>query len=106
MEIDDPGQMNLGFDAGAGGPMVVIDPTVFAVGADNRYIVLKQHPASDWFGHYDRKVTNYFIVERSDSSNFQKQRQHVTGPLSEQEFRVRADSLKLPAFQKEFADLR
>jgi len=106
MEVDTPGQMNLAFDNRGGISLGLVGPTVFAVGADDRYIVVKQHPATDGFGHYDASVTNYFYVERTNSPDFRERRRRVIGPLSEQEFHGHAAALKLPSFQKVFRDLQ
>jgi hypothetical protein len=106
MEVDTPGQMHLAFDNRDGTSLGLVDATVFAVGADTRYIVVKQHPATDGFGHFDRSVTNYFYIERTDSSDFRERQRRVIGPLSEQDFRGRAAALKLPSFQKTFRDLQ
>jgi hypothetical protein len=83
-----------------------VGPTVFAVGANYRYIVVKQHPATNGFGDYNRAVTNYFYIERTDSSDFRERERRVTGSLSEEEFQRRAETLKLPPFQKVFRDLQ
>jgi hypothetical protein len=106
MEVDTPGQMNLAFDNRNGTSLGLVGPTVFEVGADDRYIIVKQHPATDGFGHFDRSVTNCFYIERTDSLDFRERQRRVTGPLSEQEFRERAAELKLPSFQKIFRDLQ
>ena len=106
MEVDTPGQMNLAFDARDGISLGLVGPTVFAVGADDRYIVVKQHPATDGFGHYNQSVTNYFYIERTVSPDFRERQRRVIGPLSEQEFHERAATLKVPSFQKIFRDLQ
>ncbi len=106
VEVDDPGQMNLAFDDGKGSTTTLVGPTVFAVGADDRYIVVQQHPATDGFGHYNREVTNYFIIDRTDSSDIRERKRGVSGPLSDQDFREKSAALKLPPFQKVFRDLQ
>jgi hypothetical protein len=106
MEVDTPGQMNLAFDGGRRNTLGLVGPTVFAVGADDRYIVVKQHPATDGFGHYDQSVTKYFYIERTTSPDFRERQSRVTGPLSEREFQQRAAKLQLPSFQKIFRDLQ
>ena len=106
VEVDDPGQMNLAFDMRSGSTITLVGPTVFAIGADQHYIVVKQHPATDGFGHYNREVTNYSIVERTSSSDVRERQRGILGPLSEQDFRSRVATLKLPTFQKVFRDLQ
>src|SRR5579862_682634 len=64
LAVDVQGQMSLSVEVGTGGAIGIVGPTVFSVGADDHYIVVKQHPATDKFGHFDRNVTNYFIVTR------------------------------------------
>jgi hypothetical protein len=46
-------------------PISLVGPTIFAVGANSKYIVVKQHPALDQAAsQFDRTVTFYFIVSR------------------------------------------
>ena len=106
MEVDSPEQRDLAFDTRDGSAMGLVGPTVFAVGADDRYIVVKQHPAKDASSAGDRSRTNYFYIERTDSPDFRERQRRVTGPLTEEEFRGRATALKLPSFQKVFRDLQ
>lgn len=57
--IDTREDMSLGFLEGAFG-VGVVNPTVFAVGQNEDYIVLKQHPTSLMIT--DKSITNYWIV--------------------------------------------
>ena len=77
-----------------------IGPTVFSVGADDRFVVVAQHPSTNGFGEFDRSVTRYFIVERTDG------KRGVRGPLGKEEFDRLAVSLSLPKFTKTFDDLK
>ena len=77
-----------------------IGPTVFSIGADDKFIVVAQHPSTNAFGEFDRSVTRYFIVERAD------RKKGVRGPLSKEEFDRLAMSLSLPKFSKTFDDLK
>ncbi len=78
-------------------PVALVGPTVFAVGADEKHIVLKQHPAKDQgCFDFDRTVTLYFIVDRDKS---------VRGPMKKEEFEALSSSLKLPGFTKVFGSL-
>src|SRR6266545_2418598 len=63
IEIDTEAQMNLSFDSAKDGLMTLVGPTVYAVGINSRYVVVKQHPSSDGL-KFDRAVTNYFVVDR------------------------------------------
>ena len=62
--IDAKSQMSLIHE---GSPVSLVGPTIFAVGADEKHIVLKQHPADDAGLKFDRAVTRYFIVGRDRS---------------------------------------
>ena len=78
-------------------PVALVGQTVFAVGADSRYIVLKQHPpCGEWGMDYDWTITNYFIVGRD---------KRVQGPLNKREFDALSVSLSLPPFTTVFKDL-
>lgn len=75
-----------------------IGPTVFSIGADDRFIVVAQHPSTNAFGEFDRSVTRYFIVERA--------KRGIQGPLGREEFDKLAASRSLPNFTKTFYDLK
>ena len=92
--VDTMSQLMLIHDA-SGVPLV--DPTIFAVGADSNHIVLKQHPSTESGTKFDRSVTNYFIVARDKS---------VRGPLTKEQFDALNISLSLPPFTKVFEDLQ
>ena len=77
-----------------------IGPTVFSIGADEKFIVVAQHPSTNAFGKFDRAVTHYFIVERADW------KRHVRGPLNKKEFNELEANLSLPKFTKTFDDLK
>jgi len=102
--IDVKGQMTLAVDLHNGHSIDIVGPTVFALGADAHYIVVKQHPAQDAFGKFDRGVTNYFVVTRLPGSD-EDRRKGVRGPMSKNEFDRLAASIHLPPFNKTFADL-
>jgi hypothetical protein len=102
--IDVKGQMMLAVDLHNGGSIGIVGPTVFALGADDRYIVVKQHPAKDGFGNFDQTITHYFIVTRISGSAEEKEK-GVRGPLSKNEFDGLAVSNSLPRFTKTFRDL-
>ncbi len=76
-----------------------VDQTVFSVGFNERYVVAKQHPNGD------RKLTNYFYIDRSSDSPSESEAKHVIGPLSEPEFRLRQQELSLPPFSRTIANL-
>lgn len=85
---------------------VIVRPTVFEIGADERFIVLKQHPALDSKGtKYDRTVTNYFIVKRTQSSSEVDRQQGLFGPMQQHEFTELAKEWRLPAFTTRFDQL-
>jgi hypothetical protein len=77
--------MMLAVDLHNGGSIGIVGPTVFALGADDHYIVVKQHPAKDSFGNFDHTVTHYFIVTRI-SGTAEENEKVVHGPLSKDEF--------------------
>jgi hypothetical protein len=99
--IDTKGQMMRGVDLHNGGSIGIVGPTVFALGADDHYIVVKQLPSTDRFGHFNLTVTHYFIVTRIPGTAEEK----VRGPFSKDEFDRVAVSNSLPPFAKIFKDL-
>ena len=105
LAIDTKGQMNLSFDLGNGTAVGLVDPTVFSIGADERYIVVQQHPKLDNFGHFNRSLTNYFVIERTSTNRWAERKGRVRGPLTEEQFQKLTSNLKLPPFTKVFNDL-
>ena len=102
--IDVKGQMMLAVDLHNSGSIGIVGPTVFALGADDQHIVVKQHPAKDNFGHFDRTITNYYLVTRLAGSE-QRKEKGVRGPMSKEDFDRLSTSMTLPRFSKRFADL-
>jgi hypothetical protein len=93
--IDAKSQMSLVHEDS---PISLVGPTIFAVGADDRHVVLKQHPATDEAAtSFDRSITNFFVVGRD---------KQVRGPLKKEEFEALSASLSLPPFTKVFEALR
>jgi hypothetical protein len=98
VDIDE--QMSVCYELGSGGCINRIDETVFAVGADARFIVAKQHPAGD------RTITNYFILVIGHDSELADPKKSVVGPLSESAFLEKSRLLHLPAFLRTIDSLR
>ena len=66
---------------------VLIPPTVFAVGFDDRFIIAKRHPKSGH--HIDRSTTEFFVVAVSEGQ--------VHGPVDQAEFAALRARLGVPA---------
>src|SRR5262245_1010502 len=104
--VDARGQMNLAFDLGNGTAVGLVGPTVFSVGADEKHIVVKQHPSTDRFcSSFDRSTTHYFVVARTTSGEISEREKGVRGPLTATEFAALRTALALPPFSKTFTDL-
>ncbi|WP_337186822.1 hypothetical protein [Phenylobacterium sp.] len=76
-------------------------PTVFAAGADDRYLVMARHPAGypAGYGGIDRSVTEYFYVTRHRGDP-PVGVGDVVGPLTRSEFEAEAQRLRLPPFSR------
>jgi hypothetical protein len=107
LAVDARGQMSLSFDLGNGTAAGLVGPTVFSIGADEKYIVVKQHPSKSPFGDsFDRSITHYFVVVRTLSPALAERQKGVRGPFSKEEFDRLATTLSLPRFSKTFDDLQ
>jgi hypothetical protein len=61
----------------------IIGATVFAVGKDENFIIVKQHPKNE--NRIDKKSVNYFIIPlKNKRSNIEEK--NIIGPLSLKEF--------------------
>jgi hypothetical protein len=98
--VDSYNSMALSYSTGSGSWGTVVEPQVFAVGSDKRYIVARQHPQGN------RSVTMYFIVDKAQQPNWRDLANTVVGPLSEPAFAAKQLELKLPAFSKTIEVLR
>lgn len=78
--------------------------TVYAVGSDNRFIVLLQHPRVGDFD-FDRSITNYYIVEKLEGG-YRKRLDGVRGPLTKVEFDERVKELSLSELSTIFDELK
>jgi hypothetical protein len=103
--IDSEEQMSLEYDMGGFSNLDnLVGQTVFAVGANEGFVVAKQHPR-DVFSHFafNRGRTNYFIVDRATERPGRKPR--VVGPLTRAQFDSVSQSADLPEFSKTFRKL-
>lgn len=102
--LDSPTKMNLSFyDEGYYSELV--GPTVYAIGANEKFLVLKQHPAGKTPGSLNRAVTNFYIIVRTPSTDFEDRLKGVRGPLTQDDFKKISAKLSLPKFSKTFRDL-
>ncbi len=98
--VDLPNQVRFSYDMGQGSWATLIEPQVFAVGANKQYVIAKQHPNGK------KDITNYFIIEMRVGQPWAAIKGAVVGPLSEQSFREKAATLKLPPFTKTLESLQ
>lgn len=103
--VDAPEQMSLSFDTGGGISLGLVPATVYAVGSDENYIVVKRHPTIDVGRSFDRSRTEYFVVKRTNSSSFNERKELVRGPFTQEEFEGLTVSLSLPSFTKTIEQL-
>ncbi len=108
--IDTDEDMNLSFDPHDGVLVELVGPTVFAVGSDSRFIVVKQHPRvkklASRFTEMNRAVTNYWVVPRAASHHWGERDSGVRGPMSKSQFDSLDAQVGLPKFQKVFRGLQ
>jgi hypothetical protein len=86
--IDDLSDMSVCYNRGHGGSgcHVLVEPTVFEVGWDARYIVAARHPADN------PTSTTYYYIDRT----VEDLRDATHGPFSDVEFAAETRRLSLP----------
>src|SRR5258708_14940463 len=105
LALDTQAQMELSYDSKRNGVRSIVGPTVFSVGANDQFVVAQQHPSGDGI-HFDRSVTNYFIVNRATEPGMGVYpRLRVIGPLTKAQFTRLSGTLRLPPFSKTFHSL-
>jgi hypothetical protein len=67
---------------------IIIDQTVFAVGFNENYIIVKQHP------YNNRTITNYYIVPIYKEETLFPEK-GILGPLTLEQFNEKKKELKL-----------
>lgn len=92
--IDTPDNVSLSYDLGSGSWAGRVEPQVFAVGANDQYIVAKQHPV------HNKSRVDYYIVLRGEDSMSADSKKVVLGPLTTEEFDQKSKGLNLPQFGK------
>jgi hypothetical protein len=84
----------------------VVPQTVFAVGLDDSFIIIKQHP-QDSLHHINVSVTNFYIVPLKMRVS-PTMELNVIGPMQEEEFKEKRKSLGIADsldFTRTFKDL-
>ena len=76
--------------------------TVFAAGANQRYLVAARHAPDDPF----RRAEFYYVIRTPDEAERGVPRSNVVGPLTELEFDRARARLGLPEFSRTFDELR
>ena len=79
--------------------------TIFAAGADERFITLARHPR-EWPNDPDRSVTEYYYVIRAPDEAERGPYGRVRGPFDEARFEAEKRRLGLPDFSRTFEELR
>ena len=92
LAIDVKEDMSLGFqDKGSG--FGIIEPTIFAVGQNDKFIIVKQHPQVSP-NRINKKITNYFIIPLIEKfSKFPDK--NIYGPLNLEEFKQKKEILNI-----------
>lgn len=84
----------------------VIKATVFAVGYDERFMIVKQHPR-EFPNPPNKKITNYYILPMKEGFDY-RTKNGLIGPLTELEFKEKRKELGVPeelTFTKVIEDL-
>jgi len=98
--IDYIEQMHLSYQIDINNSVGIIDQTIFAVGFNKNYIIVKQHPLNN------RKITNYYIVLIYNEMTYWPEK-GVIGPFTKEEFNKKRYELHIPdiKFTKVIKDL-
>lgn len=85
----------------------IIEATVFAVGYNSNYLIVKQHP-SVLPNPPDKKITNYYILPIKNGMNWSN-KNGLIGPLTIEQFIEKRNELNIPeslTFTIEIEDLK
>ncbi|MFC5284232.1 hypothetical protein ACFSSE_10935 [Pedobacter alpinus] len=104
--IDSKDNMSIYYNDPQWGGLGVVNPTVFAVGFNDDFIIVKQHPNVDF--KIDKGITNYFIIPLNSPITEAPEDNRI-GPLTESAFMKKRKELDIPSslnFTLEFEDLK
>lgn len=85
----------------------IIDATVFSVGYNDKYMIIKQHPRT-FPNPPDKKITNYYILPLKKGMDW-KNKNGLMGPLSLEKYNEKRKELNIPislTFIREREDLK
>jgi len=85
----------------------VVTPTVFAIGYNENYIIVKQHPRA-FPNPPDKSITNFYILPVKNGFNW-RTNNGLLGPLTFDQFNQKRKELNIPNslnFTKEMKDLK
>jgi len=84
------------------------DATVYAAGADERYIVVARHPHVEADHSFDQSVSEYFYFARinNERRGWGNNPEQIIGPLNDNQFRTAKRKLRLPDFSIVLDDLK
>jgi hypothetical protein len=90
------------WEQGEGGPCI-IQPTVYAAGYDDKYIVAENHP-----GEVKSRTSYWYIIRdpQSEDDRYGFNRAKVMGPFTEKQFGEQKARLHLPDFSVAYDDLQ
>lgn len=71
----------------------IIEPTVFAVGQNDKFIIVKQHPKLST-GVIDKSTINYFIIPLKNKVD-KSPAKNIYGPLTLEEFEKKRMEVKI-----------
>ena len=85
----------------------IISATVFAIGYNEKYIIVKQHPKV-LSKPTNKKITNYFILPIKNDFNYRTMN-GLVGPITYDQFVLKRHELDIPdslTFSKEYENLK
>jgi hypothetical protein len=87
-------ELSLSYKLENGDYIGVVNPTLFAVGYDDDYIIAKNHPQIRGAFTFNKNVTYYYIVPLKYKVHHSPDENRI-GPLSEEEFKAKRKELKM-----------
>jgi len=92
--IDKPDEVTLSYDWGSGSSEPLVHNQVFAVGANAKFIVAKQHPRGV------KSTTNFYVIPRRPFEGGRTPHPPILGPMTSSEFTKISAEHDLPGFSK------
>ena len=105
--VDTIGQLNLVWCSSDGSTCAgdrLPDLAVYAAGSNERFVIVAGHPSTDRFGGFNRSVSEFFYITRSQEEDTRLDPKAVKGPFDVSLYETEKLRVGLPDLSRKFPE--